>query len=133
MTHWRHHRARDGMIYIQDARGYWHWVTPAHTRRSMHRLACVIVGTVSTLMLAAALLLGFGCARVHAADRLPFGLTCLQIIEYSRAFPLPNTRAGRDQAKSIARTFGVTITEAQLDEAARCLSYLNDQPQEKRR
>lgn len=67
----------------------------------------------------AILLCGSQCARADTA--LPGGVTCEQVVEYAKMLSIPNTWRGRAQARVIALTFGITITSAQLDAAAKCL------------
>jgi hypothetical protein len=59
--------------------------------------------------------------RASAAESLPGGVTCDQIVRYASDLNIPNTWRGRAQARVIALTFGIVITSEQLDAAARCL------------
>jgi hypothetical protein len=56
-----------------------------------------------------------------ASDALPGGVTCGQVVRYANDLNIPNTWRGRTQAKIIALTFGIVVTDAQLEAAARCL------------
>ncbi len=114
MAHWR---ARDGRILIRDSNDEWHWVTPAHTKRSMHRLLTLIVAIVTALFLTAALLLAYA-----KADGLPqYGVSCADIVMMAAKFKLHNTLLGRTRAKIIAGTLGVYLSEADIEAAASCL------------
>jgi hypothetical protein len=58
---------------------------------------------------------------VDASPRLPGGVTCEQIVRFASDLNIPNTWRGRRQAQIIALTFGIVVTNAQLDAAAQCL------------
>ena len=79
---------------------------------------------IRAMVYIAALFIGFGLmlitSRAHAQD-LPDGITCAQVVRYAATLDIPNTRWGRAQARVIAATFGIYVTGAQLDAAARCL------------
>ena len=117
MTHWR---ARDGRILIRDANDEWHWVTPMHTRRSEHRLLCLIACLVLTLFFFAAVLLIF--SRQSKADGLPqYGVNCADIVLMQHRFGIKNTLKGRVQARAIAATLGIWLSDEEIEEAARCM------------
>lgn len=59
-------------------------------------------------------------SAAHAA--LPPGVTCEQIVRYASVLKIPNTIAGRAQARIIALTYGHWLTNAELNAAAKCLS-----------
>ena len=103
------------MIYIQDSRGEWHWVTPAHTRRSMHRLATLIAFVVSSLIGAAAVLLAYGA---HGAE-MPRGWTCERVRQVAIAVGGSLTW-DRDRTIAIAASYGVVLTEEQLRTLEKC-------------
>ena len=66
--------------------------------------------------------------RARADDAMPGGITCSQVVEYARVLAIPNTWRGRAQARVIALTFGIAITDSQLETAAKCLrQYSEDQ------
>lgn len=69
----------------------------------------------------------------HAADsRLPGGVTCEMIVRYAADLGIPNTRWGRTQAKIIAATLGIYVTDAQLAAAAECLRSASAIPIERK-
>lgn len=74
------------------------------------------------MLVVSALLLGMLCCAVSArAQDLPGGVTCEQVVQYARAFKIPNTTLGRVRARIIAAALGVTLTTPQLNAAAQCL------------
>jgi len=57
--------------------------------------------------------------------QLPGGITCEMVVRYATDLGIPNTRWGRAQARIIAATFGIYVTDAQLTAAAECLRLAN--------
>lgn len=75
------------------------------------------------VMLAMVLLFTLFTSRYSRANpALPGGVTCEQIVQYAKMLGIPNTTWGRAQARIIAATFGIVITDAQLAEARKCLA-----------
>jgi len=63
----------------------------------------------------------FSAVMAHADSRLPFSITCDDVVRYAGDLNIPNTIAGRMQARVIALTFGHWLTKSELDAAAKCL------------
>ena len=105
------------MIYIQDSRGEWHWVTPAHTRRGMHRLLTIVVATCIALFGAALILLL--SARYARSAEMPKGWTCSQVRQIAIAVGGSLTW-DRERTIAIAASYGVVLTEEQLRTLERC-------------
>ena len=57
-----------------------------------------------------------------ASPRLPFSITCEQVVRYAADLNIPNTFRGRMQARIIALSFGHVLTNAELSAAAACLT-----------
>lgn len=68
----------------------------------------------------------------RADSRLPGGVTCEMIVRYAADLGIPNTRWGRAQAKIIAATLGIYVTDAQLAAAAECLRSASAVPIERK-
>ena len=74
------------------------------------------------IILGATLLFVLVTTRYARADsNLPGGVTCEQVVQYASSLGIPNTWRGRAQARIIAATFGIYVTNAQLSAAAQCL------------
>lgn len=76
---------------------------------------------VVSLMLAVLMLVLVSARCARADTALPGGITCEQVVRYAGELNIPNTWRGRVQAKIIAATFGIYLTNAQLEAAALCL------------
>lgn len=77
-----------------------------------------ILMTLSSLIFS--VFLCITCAQAQTAS-LPGGVTCEQIVRSASDLNIPNTWRGRRQAQIIALTFGIVVTNTQLDAAAQCL------------
>ncbi len=61
-------------------------------------------------------------AHARTADLSPVSITCEQVNMMLTTHNLPNTAWGRAKARVIALAqYGVVLTKAQIEEAARCL------------
>ncbi len=79
-----------------------------------------MVGIVIGAFLLVLSLLIYGIGHARAAT-LPMGITCAQVVQYAGDLKIPNTFAGRMQARAIALTFGHWLSNAELRAAAACL------------
>lgn len=115
MTHWR---ARAGQILVRDECDQWHWVTPMTTRRTEHRFLLLVVAIVMALLLSSIALLLWSARPARAVD-MPPGFTCRQAQAIAMQIGA-NMRWDRERTRVIASTYGVDLTEAQLDALERC-------------
>lgn len=100
--------------------GNWSWIDVSdHVKheRVLRKFSLGVAAVVIVMLLSAFVL----CLYARADERLPGGVTCEQIVRYASMLGIPNTHHGRAQAKSIANTLGLVVTDSQLDAAAECL------------
>jgi hypothetical protein len=117
------YRSHDGEILVRDADGVWQWRSKKEIKTQEQYFIVVWLGTTGVLVFAALVLLFvlIGSRAARADEQLPFGITCEQVVRYAADLKIPNTWSGRAQARIIALTFGIYLTDAQLNAAARCI------------
>lgn len=111
---------KPGQILVRDQHGAWNWMESSELTRQERTLrhfamyvAAIVVGLLTT-----ALVLCF-LARTARATDLPPGFTCRQ----AQAIALQigaDLRWDRERTRAIAASYGVVLTEAQLDRLQRC-------------
>ena len=112
-----HHRAaRKTQVLMRNNEGEWEWVTLRNEHDERRWVMRTIMSVVCFIVV-----LGMVSSCARAAETLPNGMTCAQVVQAAQYLNIPNTGWGRAQARAIALTFGVWLTDAQLTAASRCL------------
>ena len=116
----KHWRARAGQILIRDENDEWHWVTPA-SKSSADRFARAVAAVTITLLVVALLLFLYAASRPARGAELPPGMTCKYIRDIAVSIGA-SLQWDRERARAIAASYGMVLTEPQLDALRKCFT-----------